>query len=155
VIQTATSRYTRGAVMTEPSEEFNRGAVQPMECLREAWELIKGESWLFLGMGLVGGMISSVGMGIISGAMICGMDYCLLRRLRGQSVTIGMLFKGFDYFVQGLIATLLMAIPTIVLIVGSYVAMFALMFGLVAIQPRQGPPEPWFIWVLMGGIAVI
>ncbi len=34
--------------------EFNTGVIRPVECMKEGWELIKDEYWLFLGITFVG-----------------------------------------------------------------------------------------------------
>lgn len=39
---------------------FNKNAVRPIVCLREGWQLIKDQYWLFLGICLVGTLIGSI-----------------------------------------------------------------------------------------------
>jgi hypothetical protein len=58
-----------------------------------------------------------------------------------------MLFRGFDYFVQSLIATLIMVIPILVIVVPAYIIFFVFMFSQM---PKQGqnapPPDPSAAW---------
>jgi hypothetical protein len=92
--------------------EFNRRAVRPVECLKLGWSQIKDQYWLMVGVLLAAIMIGSlVPLGILMGPMMCGMFLALFQRLRGETVEFGALFKGFDYFRESLIATLLHLIP--------------------------------------------
>src|SRR3712207_6027915 len=97
--------------------EFNRGAVRPMECMREGWALIKDQYWLFLGMSVVALFIgSAVPLGILMGPMMCGLDLAFFRRQRGEPVTFDLLFKGFDYFKESIIATLIQVVPMLLVL---------------------------------------
>jgi uncharacterized membrane protein len=120
---------------------FQRKAVQPMLCLQFGWALIKDQYWLFVGMSLVAIIIGSVvPFGILMGPMMCGLYLALFQRRRGQPVEFGILFKGFDYLGESIIATLIHVIPVIVIIVPFYIAFYAGMFLMMA---RQGSePEP-------------
>lgn len=120
---------------------FQRKAVQPMVCLKSGWALVKDQYWLFVGMCLVAIIIGSVvPFGILMGPMMCGLYLALFQRRRGQQVELGILFKGFDYLGESIIATLIHVIPVIVIIVPFYIAFYARMFLMMA---RQGSePEP-------------
>src|SRR3990172_4452260 len=95
---------------------FNRNAVEPLRCIREGWALIKDQYWLFVGMSVVGLLIGSVvPFGILLGPMMCGIYLSLFQRRRGGPVEFGNLFKGFDYFGESIVATLLHMIPVFVI----------------------------------------
>lgn len=127
--------------MSDERPTFRRRAVRPLECLRSGWELVRGNYWLFFGISLVGSLIAGfVPMGILVGPMMCGIYYCLLRQRGGRPVTFDMLFRGFEYFLQSLIATLLMMIPVVVIVVPAYIALVA---GMIAAMPQPGgQPDP-------------
>jgi hypothetical protein len=92
-----------------PNVEFRRAAIEPIECFKESWRRLGDQYWLFLGIALVGLLIGgAVPMGILLGAMMCGIDLCYLQRWRGQSVRFETLFRGFDHFSEALIATLVL-----------------------------------------------
>lgn len=136
--------------MLDEPQEFNRGAIRPMQCMREGWQLIKEQYWLFVGILFVGGLIAGLGpMGILLGPMMCGFFICMFRRESGQDADFNMLFKGFDYFLPGLVPSLLMTIPVFVMIMGALVVYFVLLFGAAAGQMQQqqagGPPDPFFV----------
>src|SRR5947209_9073420 len=96
---------------------FRSRAVRPVDCLTAGWRLIQDQYWLFLGITLVGLIIGSLApLGILQGPCMCGIFYCLARRDRGRRVSFDMLFKGFDYFVDSLVATLFMIVPIMLLI---------------------------------------
>lgn len=113
--------------MNTNSPEFRRGVVKPVECLKEGWALIKDQYWLFLGIVFVGMFIGGAVPVVIFGSMMCGIYLSLFAKMRGEPVEFGMLFKGFDYFVQGLIAAALQAIPVFVVMVPAYIIMFVMM----------------------------
>ena len=115
---------------------FNRGVVRPIECLQTGWGLIKDRYWLFLGITAVGLMLGSVGpLGILLGPMMCGIYLCLLARMRGEMVSFELLFKGFDYFAQSVIATLIHVIPVFLMLVPVY-AIFFIQFMSKMERPR-------------------
>ena len=76
-------------------------------CFREGWGLLRGRYWLFLGIVVVGHLLGSLApMGILMGPMLAGIFLCFLRAEGGGPVAFGDLFKGFDLFVEGLVAWL-------------------------------------------------
>lgn len=128
--------------MSEETHTFNRGVVRPVECLKAGWEAIKGDYWLLLGITVVGILVASFApFGILVGPVMCGIYYCLLRRLRGQTVKFEMVMRGVDHFLQSLIATLLMMIPMIILMAPLMVLYFAFVISIVAAD-KGGEPEP-------------
>src|SRR5207244_6278799 len=116
--------------------EFRRNAVEPMECIKAGWNLIRNQYWLFVGMTAVGVMIGSVvPLGLLMGPMMCGLYLALLQTRRGQPIEFGILFKGFDCFVDSVIATLLHMIPIVVVFVPSYILFYV---GLFVMMGQQG-----------------
>ena len=106
-----------------PNTEFRRGVISPVECLKEGWELIKGQYWLFLGICVVGMLIGNAFAIVLMGPMMCGIFLCFFQQMRGEQVSFDGLFKGFDYFGQSVIAMLIQAIPAVLIIVPVYLVM--------------------------------
>lgn len=113
--------------MSANAPEIRRGVVSPVECLKEGWAGIKDQYWLFLGIVFVGAFVGGAIPVVLFGPMMCGVYLCLLRKLRGQPVDFGMLFKGFDYFVPGLVAAAIQFIPMFIVLAPFYIVMFVLM----------------------------
>jgi len=113
--------------MTPDNLQFRTGVIKPVECVKEGWALIKDQYWLFLGIVFVGGFVAGAVPLVLIGPMMVGIYLCFLRKMRGEPVDFSHLFKGFDFFAQGLIAALIQAIPMIIVIVPLYVIMFAFM----------------------------
>lgn len=113
---------------------FNRSAVRPMECLRGGWELIKDQYWLFLGMTVVGLLVgSALPLGILLGPMMCGLYLTFFKKRLGEPIEFGTLFKGFDYFGQSVLASILHTVPIIVIVVGAYIVFYVVFFvGIMA-----------------------
>jgi uncharacterized membrane protein len=110
---------------------FQSSAISPVACLQTAWQRIKDDYWLFLGITLVGILIgSAVPFGILMGPMMCGMAKCYLDKGRGQTIRFEMLFKGFDHFKEALIASLILfGISLAATLPFVFIFVFATMFA--------------------------
>ena len=125
--------------MNAATVEFQRVAIRPVECLKASKALLGGQYWLFFGITVVGILIASaVPLGILMGPMMCGIYYCYFRRLRGQSVDFGMLFKGFDYFVESLLATLILVGLSLIVILPLSCLFFVAIMGATAAAAQRG-----------------
>ena len=150
-----------------PQIPFKRNVVQPMQCITDGWENIKGRYWLFVGMAAVGLMISSaVPMGILMGPMMCGINLAYFKQRRGQPVEFADLFKGFDYFGQSVIASLLYMVPIMAVVIPAYILFYLGMILSVVAQGATDEPNPAaglaffamfiiFIVVVFGAILLI
>lgn len=128
--------------MSAQSPDFNRGVVRPVECFRAGWDLIKDQYWLFMGMSFVAIFIGgAVPLGILLGPMVCGLYMALFRRQRGEPVTFDLLFKGFDFFVDSLIATLIQVVPMLLILLPSYLIYFLFFFSTFKPGRRGAPPD--------------
>ena len=130
---------------------FKRNAVEPVKCLKEGWNLVKDQYWLFVGMCLVGMLIgSAIPFGILLGPMMCGIYFTFFQLRRGRPIEFGNLFKGFDYFGQSLIATLIHVVPIVIIVVPAYIA-FYVGFILTMLQQQQsGEPNPGLLFGFLG-----
>ncbi len=134
--------------------EFKTGVIRPVECMREGWELIKDQYWLFFAITLVGMLIAGVvPFGILLGAMFCGIYYCLFQKMNGQRMTFEGLFKGFDYFVPGLIATLVLIVPAVILGVLAYIPL--VMMQLSMMTSKNPNPDEMFAYLGFFAIEMI
>lgn len=139
-----------------PEIEFRSGVVQPIECLKEGWAIIKDRYWLFLGISLVAMLIGGAVPVVLVGAMMCGLYLCLLAKMRGEPVEFGMLFKGFDYFVPGLVAAAIQTVPVLLLMAVGQVIFAAFTMVLVPTEPGESmPPVFWLGLVVFVLISVI
>ncbi|HSE26340.1 MAG TPA: hypothetical protein VLB68_32025 [Pyrinomonadaceae bacterium] len=118
---------------TYPQLDFERNVIRPVECLKGGWNLIKDQYWLFLGMTIVGMLIgSALPMAILLGPMMCGLYLTFFKKRRGEPIEFGILFKGFDYFGQAVIATLFHIIPIMAVVIPTYF-LFYISFVLIAV----------------------
>jgi hypothetical protein len=126
--------------MTPSSQiPFRRGAVEPVECLKAGWNLVRDEYWLFVGMCAVGMIIgSAVPLGILMGPMMCGLYLAFFRKRRGLPIEFGTLFKGFDYFGQSVVAALLHVIPITAVVVGCYIFLYVGMLATMVAASQAG-----------------
>src|SRR6266852_4443721 len=126
----ATYEY-RGRTPMQPNPSmFHSGAVAPLECLKTGWATIKDRYWLFLGLSLVATLIGGAVPIVLIGPMMCGLYMCLFAKMRGEAIEFGgTLFKGFDYFVPGLVAAAIQTGPVLVLVLGADAVFFAFGFA--------------------------
>ena len=126
-----------------PEIPFKRNAVEPVQCIKNGWEVIKERYWLFVGMAAVAMLISSaVPMGILMGPMMCGLNLAFFKQRRGEPVEFADLFKGFDYFGPSIIATLLYIVPVMAVVIPAYIVFYlGMLFSMVA-QTASNEPNP-------------
>ena len=126
-----------------PAIPFRRNAVEPMQCIKDGWAMIKDQYWLFVSMALVGVLIgSAVPMGILMGPMMCGLYLAFFKRRRGEPIEFGTLFKGFDYFGPSVIATLLHMVPIIAIAIPAYFLFYVGLILSMATQTATDEPNP-------------
>ena len=128
-----------------PEINFQRGVVEPVECLKGGWHLIRDQYWLFVGMAAIAMIIgSAIPLGILMGPMMCGLYLAFLQKRRGQPIEFGTLFKGFDYFGQSVIAALLHVIPIVAVVVVAYIFLYVGMFAaMIAASSAGSDAAPW------------
>jgi hypothetical protein len=105
--------------------QINTGVIRAFDCYREAWEMIKPQFGMvlavyFIAM-LIGGMV-----GLIMGALMCGLFLCLFDLQEGREIKIDRLFNGFQYFLPSFIVMLVMIIPIIIMMVLIYIPMIGM-----------------------------
>lgn len=134
---------------------FQRSAIRPMLCLREAWNRIRDAYGLFLGITLVGLLISgAVPFGILMGPMMCGMAQCFFDKGRGKSVRFDLLFKGFDHFSESLIASMIIfGLTLLVILPITLLILFGGLFA--AFSAASHEPSGVFIAILAGGVGLV
>lgn len=132
-----------------PDTSFNRKAVEPIDCLRRGFAFVKSQYWLLFGISAVGILIASVvPLGILMGPMMCGIYLAYFQVYRGQAVEFGTLFKGFDYFGQSLIATIIHLVPIFVVLIPGYILFYVSFFFMMQ---TQGPnPDPAAMMSFLG-----
>ena len=128
---------------------FKRNVVEPINCLKGGFNLIKDQYWLFVGMCFVAILVGSVvPLGILMGPMMCGIYLTFFSKRRGLPIEFSTIFKGFDYFGQSVIATLIHVVPIFIIIVPSYLLFYV---GLFLVLPRPGEdPDPSGVFFFIG-----
>ena len=93
-----------------------KASLQPVDLLKQGKEILGDQYMLFVGITAVGVILSIVIPLILVGPMMCGIFLCYFRHEKGEAVAFEHLFKGFDYFVPSLLATLIMVGVSLVII---------------------------------------
>lgn len=134
--------------MNPNMSEFRSGVVSPVECLKTGWATIKDRYWLFLGMTLVAMLIGGAVPIVLIGPMMCGLYMALLAKMRGEQPQFDTLFKGFDYFVQGLVAAAIQTVPVLAIVLIGDLIFVAFMFTVMPHDPyarSEGPPVVFWL----------
>lgn len=140
--------------MTTPEIPYKRKAVDPVECIKAGWELVKPQYWLFVGITFVAFFIgSAVPFGILMGPMMCGIYLACFARRRREPVEFGLLFKGFDFFGPSVIATLIHAVPIVAILIPTYVLFYASM--VLALVAQGDEPNPLALLGVLGTFSLI
>jgi hypothetical protein len=83
---------------------------QTGQWISQAWQYVKSDIGLFMGMTLIHGIVGSVGSFITQGPMQVGFHIACMKKIVRGRMEIGDLFLGFNYFVPGLLAALVIAV---------------------------------------------
>ena len=105
--------------------EFNTGAIKPIECIREGWDLIKEDFWLLFAISLVGALIAGFTVYILLGAMICGIFGCYLKKIDGKPVAFEDLWLGFGYLGPSALVTIIFVVPIVVYVIVLFVTIYS------------------------------
>ena len=95
--------------------QFNVGVIRPVECFKEAWELIKNDYWILVLIFLVGVFIGAASLYILLGAMLCGIFNAYLKKIDGKPVSFEDLFKGFNFFAPSILLVIVVIVPSLVM----------------------------------------
>ncbi len=137
------------------NNEFNRRAINPIQCLSDGYEMLKGSYGSFLSVLIVAGLIIIVGSCIplapLLPPMICGIYLCLFAAMNRQPFNTGTLFKGFDFFGQSFLASLVTTIPIFVL---SFVMQIGLggVSAIVDTMKAKKDPQPEDVIPILVGV---
>ena len=122
-----------------PELTFNTGVIKPVECLKEAWELIKNDYWLLFAISLVGGMLAGVTMYVLLGAMVCGIIGCYLKKIDGEALKFDDLWAGMKYLVPSIPIALLFVAPIVVYFFAVFFTIYSPMIMLAVMGDRVDP----------------
>lgn len=97
--------------------QYNSGAIDAGGCVSSAWDLVKSDYGIYLGIALVAmilaGCIPCVSLFLV-GPITGGVYFVVLRGMRGEPIEFGMLFRGFDKFVPLMVIGIIQSIPEII-----------------------------------------
>jgi len=108
-----------------PEFSFNASAIKPVECLKQAWGLIKDDYWLLFAISLVGAMVAGVTVYVLLGAMVCGIMGCYLKKIDGGVVKFEDLWVGMKYLVPSIPIALLFVVPIVIYFVTMFITMYS------------------------------
>ena len=138
---------------------FRTDRVSSRQLWGQAWGILWPEYfWITLGICLVGLIVSSAApMAVLMGPMMCGMYLCFFAMMRNQRPTFEMLFKGFDTFIESLVATLIMVGVSFLVMIPLGILVFVSMLAVTAAaQQGGGEAAPLvFIFVIVVYLAAI
>ena len=84
--------------------------VQSGRWIGEGWDLVKGDMGSYILLALIFLVLTSAVPVVLHGPLIAGMHIFTTKKLLGRRAEVADLFKGFDFFVPTLVASLLIAL---------------------------------------------
>ena len=99
---------------------YNSGAIDVSGCVGNAWELVKRNIGLYIGVNLVGMLLILVVSCIpfaglfLTAPLMGGLVYIALRDTNNEPIEFGMMFKGFERFVPLMVVGLIQGIPGLI-----------------------------------------
>jgi len=124
-----------------PDLSFNAGAIKPIECVREAWELIKSDYWLLFAISIVGAMIAGITVYVLLGSMVCGIMICYLKKIDGGQVKFDDLWVGLKYLVPSIPIVLLFLVPIVVYFVVMFFTLYSPLIVLAVMGENNVDPS--------------
>ena len=109
---------------------------------------MKDEYWLIFAITLVGMLLGSLVPLVLMGPAMCGLYMCLLDKIDGRRLVFDRLFKGFNYFLPGLIVALVIMVPIIFFFIAVYAPMIAIAFAGQTMTEEQ-------LWPFIGGVLLM
>lgn len=103
--------------MTNTHPQYYKSAIDATGCISNAWNLIKPNYGLFLGVSFLSYILIACIPCLnvfLMGPVMGGVYYTALRAMRGEPVDFGMMFKGFERFVPLMVIGLIQSIPSII-----------------------------------------
>ena len=104
--------------------EFTTGRIRPIECVKEAYQLIKDEYWMLFAVSIVGALIGGASMYVLLGPMLCGIYICYLKKIDGGRVDFDDLWVGFQYFGRSLLVTIAIVVPIVIYMVAIFTTIY-------------------------------
>ena len=121
------------ALASSPSSRddgIRKVRVRTLGLMKRAYRLVGNQYWMFVGVTLVGTIVASaVPFGLVAGAMAVGICLCYIQRERGGQVEFHTLFRGFDFFMESLIAFLVYFIASVLVMIPFMIAIFVMVIG--------------------------
>jgi uncharacterized membrane protein len=112
-----------------------------MGWISAGWDLVKADMVAWIVGALLMLVLSGVVPVILQGAMIIGLHIMAIKKIQGRTPEFADVFKGFNYFVPGLVAALLISVGVmagmILCIVPGLVIAAATMFSYLFIVDRN------------------
>lgn len=123
--------------------QFLPGAIDPAGCVRNAWNLLKQNYGMYLGIALIAliltGCIPCLNV-FLMGPVMGGVAYVVLRDMRGEPVDFGMMFKGFEKFVPLMVIGVIQAVPGIIV----QIIQFTVDLGRLGLGGAKGGQSQFF-----------
>jgi uncharacterized membrane protein len=108
--QAMTSPLASGSAVAVPWIAPTGIKATPGKWIGEGWEMVKADMGTYVLISLVFFLLN--GVPFIQGALIAGFHIYTMKRLMGRRAEFGDLFKGFNFFIPTLVASILIGLFT-------------------------------------------
>lgn len=136
-------------------EQPPKVAIQPLDCIGRGKDLVAPQYWLMVGITFVATLIASALPVILQGPMYCGLYLCLSDLQRGERIPFERVFKGFDVFLESLVATLLCVVISLAICLPFVFTVLGLFVGGAAAMEERNEGLGVLLFVLAGGTTLV
>ncbi|HYJ89789.1 MAG TPA: hypothetical protein VEV84_00645 [Pyrinomonadaceae bacterium] len=126
--------------------EFRTGAIRPVECATEAWQIIRPNYWLLFAMCLIGIWVGELTLTILLGAIMCGIFYAMIGLIDGRPLVFADLWKGVSLTIPAAVVMLFFLVPILIV----YGVIYGPLFYAVMTDP--GMSQEKFLTLLTGSM---
>jgi hypothetical protein len=98
-----------------PYQQFQQPGyikARPMAWVGMGWRLVMADVGTYVMLTIVMMVLSAAAMGILQGALLVGMHIYTMKRMTGRRAEFGDIFKGFNFFVAALVASIVIGVFT-------------------------------------------
>lgn len=90
---------------TNNSLNYRKVSIEPINTIKASFNMIRDQYLFLVLIFFVGNIIAGSVPIVLFGPIFCGFYLCLIGKMAGNKINFDLLFKGFDYFKESLLAS--------------------------------------------------
>ncbi|MEZ5306627.1 MAG: hypothetical protein R2684_05700 [Pyrinomonadaceae bacterium] len=128
--------------------EFKKGAINPIECYKEAWEFVKPNFGILFASSVLAMLIGGISFYILLGAFLCGVYMMIFQAMDGRKPELDTMFKGMEVLKPSLVVTAIFVVPAFIV----FGLLYLPVIGMAVAGQNMSPDE---LMAFISGIFVV